>query len=140
MELVSFAEALKAEDILLVHGDAGARHSLATALRQRGKSVTTPRIGQTKALTYKARPWAVGKVASGGKDSEVQLFDLWESLKGQAGGYFSLRELAQIWWGSSERAEELQASLQSDKNLYFSRRLARSHELQGEIYRSGQTH
>ena len=120
MELVSFAEALKAEDILLVHGDAGARHSLATALRQRGKSVTTPRIGQTKVLTYNARPWAVGKVASGGKDSEVQLFDLWESLKGQAGGYFSLRELAQIWWGSSERAEELQASLQSDKNLYFS--------------------
>ena len=120
MELVSFADALKAEDIMLVHGDAGARHSLATALRQRGKSVTTPKIGQTKVLAYKPRPWALGKLRSGTESGQVDLNRLWESLIGRAGDYFSLRELAQIWWGTSERSGDMQTALESDKNLYFS--------------------
>lgn len=119
MELLSFAEALKADDIMLVHGDPGARHSLATALRQRGKSVSTPRIGQSKILHYKAKPWAVGALKAGSQTGAIDLFRLWESLKGQAGDFFSLRELAQIWWGAADRIAEMQAALESDKNIYF---------------------
>lgn len=118
-ELLSFAEALKADDIMLVHGDAAARHSLATALRQRGRSVRTPRIGQSRTLHYKARPWSVGRVKEGAETSSVDLPRLWESLKSRAGDHFSLRELSQIWWGASEREDELGAALQSDKNFYF---------------------
>ena len=120
MELVSFADALKAQDIMLVHGDPGARHSLATALRQRGKSVTTPKIGQTKILTYKERPWAVGKLQSGKESGQVDLFRLWESLKGRSGDFFSVRELCQVWWGTVERLDEMQSALESDSNVYFS--------------------
>ena len=119
MELLSFAEALKADDIMLVHGDPAARHSLATALRQRGKLVSTPRIGQSKILNYKAKPWAVGTLKSGGQTGEINLRRLWESLKGQAGDFFSLRELAQIWWGDTERTAEMQTVLESDNNFYF---------------------
>ena len=118
-ELVSFAEALRADDIMLVHGDPAARHSLATALRQRGRSVATPRIGQTKTLIYRARPWSVGSVKHGAEAGSVNLRRLWESLKARAGDHFSLRELSQIWWGASEREDELGAALQSDKNFYF---------------------
>jgi len=120
MELVSFADALKATDIMLVHGDPGARHSLATALRQRGKSVTTPKIGQTKVLSYKARPWGVSGVQSGKEQGNVDLFKLWESLKGRANDFFSIRELAQVWWGSTNRVDEMQSVLESDHNIYFS--------------------
>ncbi|MDE2819133.1 MAG: MBL fold metallo-hydrolase [Chloroflexota bacterium] len=118
-ELLSFAEALKADDIMLVHGDAAARHSLATALRQRGRSVATPRIGQTKTLIYRPRPWSVGGVRRGAEVDSVNLRRLWEALKTRAGDHFSLRELSQVWWGASEREDELEAALQSDKNFYF---------------------
>lgn len=119
MELVSFADALKADDIMLVHGDPSARHSLATALRQRGKSVTTPKIGQTKVLTYKERPWGVGALQSGKETGAVDVFRLWESLKDREGDFFSVRELAQVWWGTAERTDEMQSVLESDKNIYF---------------------
>lgn len=118
-ELLSFAEALNADDIMLVHGDAAARHSLATALRQRGRSVTTPRIGQTKTLNYRSRPWSIGGVTRGAEAGSVNLRRLWESLHSRSGDHFSLRELSQVWWGASEREEELEAALQSDKNFYF---------------------
>lgn len=118
-ELLSFAEALHAKDIMLVHGDAAARHSLATALRQRGRKVSTPRIGQTKTLIYKARPWSVGRLKNGTQAGYVDLRRLWQSLAGRVGDYFSLRELAQIWWGASARQDELKEALQSDRNMYF---------------------
>ncbi len=118
-ELLSFAEALRADDIMLVHGDAGARHSLATALRQRGRTVTTPRIGQTKTLIYRARTWSVGRVKAGAEVGALELRRLWDSLKDRAGDHFSARELSQIWWGASERQDELEAALQSNKNIYF---------------------
>jgi Cft2 family RNA processing exonuclease len=120
MELVSFADALQATDIMLVHGDPNARHSLATALRQRGKSVTTPKIGQTKVLTYQERPWGVGKINSGNEVGAVDLYKLWESLKDRANDFFSIRELAQVWWGNADRASELKTVLEGDTNLYFS--------------------
>jgi uncharacterized protein len=120
MELVSFADAVKADDIMLVHGDPSARHSLATALRQRGKSVTTPKIGQTKILSYKERPWGIGAIQSGKESGPVDLFRLWESLKGRDGDFFSVRELGQVWAGTTEHTEEMLLALESDKNIYFS--------------------
>lgn len=120
MELVSFADALKAQDIMLVHGDPSARHSLATALRQRGKSVTTPKIGQTKALSYKARPWGVGALQSGKELGPINLQQLWVSLKDREGDFFSLRELSQVWSGTADRIDEMQSALQGDQNFYFS--------------------
>lgn len=118
-ELVAFAEALKATDIMLVHGDAGARHSLATALRQRGKSVTTPKIGQTKEFSYKERPWGIGALKSGKQAGPVDLLHLWESLQVNQGDFYSLRELSQVWWGDAERTKEMQSALESDHNIYF---------------------
>ena len=120
MELVSFAEALKAQDIMLVHGDPGARHSLATALRQRGKSVTTPKIGQTKVLSYKERPWGIGALQSGKESGPVDLRRLWESLRGREGDFFSIRELSHVWSGATDGTEEMQLALQSEQNIYFS--------------------
>ena len=110
---------LDAGDIMLVHGDASARHSLATALRQRGRSVTTPTIGQTRVLTYKPRPWALGKLRAGGEAGAVDLRRLWESLKGRAGDYFSIRELSQMWWGGVDRADDMERALASERNIYF---------------------
>ena len=120
MELLSFAEALKADDIMLVHGDPAARHSLATALRQRGKSVSTPHIGQSKTFNYKPSPWAAGGLQFGHQKGDVDLPALWKALKGRVGDFFSLRELAQVWWGTAERAAEMRAVLESDRNFYFS--------------------
>lgn len=119
-ELVSIAEAFGAQDIMLVHGDEGARHSLATGLRQRQKTVITPRIGTERILSYTAKPWAVaGNVAKGQHTGDIELPKLWESLKNQAGSYFSSRELAQVWWGDGERAAEMQERLKQYDNLYF---------------------
>lgn len=119
MELVSFAEAMGAQDSMLVHGDAAARHSLATALRQRGRSVTTPSIGQSKVLTYKARPWALGKLSAGSEAGDVDLPRLWESLKARTGDHLSVRELSQVWWGSADRSDDMERALASERNIYF---------------------
>ncbi len=120
-ELVSLADAFKAQDIFLVHGDPGARHSVATALRQRDKNVRTPKIGQSYALQYKAKPWAIGKIQSGKAQGQVDLGQLWETLKAtHAGHFFSIRELAQVWWGDTERVDELKQALQDEnQNIYF---------------------
>ena len=117
-ELVSIAEALKAEEVMLVHGDPSARHSLATALRQRGKRVISPKIGQTEVFKFKKRPWALGRVKSGNETRSLEPSELWQALKGQAGSFFSSRELAQMWWGDAERAEEVVRTL--DQSVYFS--------------------
>jgi uncharacterized protein len=120
-ELVSIAEAFGAQDIMLVHGDEGARHSLATGLRQRQKTVITPRIGTERILNYAAKPWAVGaNIAKGQHTGDVDLAKLWENVKNQAGSYFSSRELAQVWWGDGERAAEIQDRLKQYDNVYFS--------------------
>jgi len=105
-ELVSMAEALDAQEIMLVHGDPGARHSLATALRQRGRRVISPRIAQTETFNFPRRPWAIGRVTTGSESRPLDPAALWDALKGQAGGFFSARELAQMWWGDAERGPE----------------------------------
>lgn len=116
-ELVQYAQALGAEEIMLVHGDPGARHSLATALRQRVKRVQTPRIGQTMPFTFVRRPWALGHIQSGQEARPLDPAELWERLKDQAGSFFSARELAQMWWGNAERHAEVVSALAD--NLYF---------------------
>lgn len=116
-ELVSLAEALNPDDVMLVHGDPGARHSVATALRQRGRRVLTPQIGQTIRLAYAPRPWALGQVRSGGETRPLDPAALWEALKSQAGSFFSARELARMWWGSDARRAEAAAALAG--SVYF---------------------
>ena len=117
-ELISIAEALDASDIMLVHGDPGARHSLATGLRQRGRHVTLTKIGRTQTLNYAKRPWALGRVKSGAQTKPFDARALWEQLKGQAGDFYSAGELAQMWWGSGDRAKEAMAALNKD-GLHF---------------------
>jgi Cft2 family RNA processing exonuclease len=117
-ELVNYAEALDADEIMLVHGDPGARHSLATALRQRGRRVHSPQSGQTQRFAFAQRPWALGRVAAGSESRSLDSAALWDSLKAQAGSYFSARELAQMWWGDAERHAEVVMALADD--VYFS--------------------
>lgn len=117
-ELVNIAEALKPEEVVLVHGDSGARHSLATALRQRGRHVRTPKIGQTTTFAFAKRPWAMGRVKTGSETRPLNPVELWTALKGQAGDFFSARELAQMWWGDPDRANEVTQAL--EHSIHFS--------------------
>lgn len=117
-ELINIAEALKVDEVMLVHGDPGARHSLATGLRQRGKRVLLPKIGQTETFTFAARPWALGQVKSGKETRPFDSQELWAQLKGQAGNFYSAQELAQMWWGDGSRAKEVTSLLNKDV-LYF---------------------
>ncbi len=120
-ELISIAESFSPQEIMLVHGEEGPRHSLATGLRQRQRITTTPRIGTERTFAFQSRPWAVGaKLKSGGHTGKVDLQQLWESLKAQAGSYFSSREIAQVWWGDGERSKEMAARLAQQDNVYFS--------------------
>jgi Cft2 family RNA processing exonuclease len=116
-ELVSVAEAMDAGEIMLVHGDSAARHSLATRLRQRGRHVITPRIGQMLTFDFPKRPWGIARVKSGDNTHALNAQALWESLRGQAGNFFSARELAQMWWGDSTRANDVIKALAN--SLYF---------------------
>lgn len=120
-ELVNVAKALKAKEVMLVHGDHGARHSLATALRRRQIVVTTPRIGTVREFKFKKKPWAVGaQVESGSETGAVDVEKLWANLSSRAGDYFSARELAQVWWGDGERTDDMVESLDSPDNIFFS--------------------
>jgi hypothetical protein len=119
-ELISIAEAFDPQEIMLVHGDEGPRHSLATGLRQRQRLVTTPRTGTERVFNFAPRPWAVGaKLQSGSHSGAVNIAKLWESLKNRAGDTFSARELAQVWWGDGERAAEMVTRLGQPDNLHF---------------------
>ncbi|NWF69072.1 MAG: MBL fold metallo-hydrolase [Chloroflexi bacterium] len=118
-ELVSVVDALGAEDTMLVHGDSSARFSLATALRQRGRAVLSPRIGQTVELTYAQRPFALaGKISSGHETRPLDPAALWQALKHNADSYYSARELARMWWGDDARHAEVARILTADM-LYF---------------------
>ncbi|MCA9915331.1 MAG: MBL fold metallo-hydrolase, partial [Anaerolineae bacterium] len=120
-ELISVAEAFSPQEIMLVHGDEGPRHSLATGLRQRQRITTTPRIGTERTFAFQSKPWAIGtKIKSGGHTGNVELPQLWDSLKAQAGSYFNSRELAQVWWGDGDKAKEMAARLNQQDNVYFS--------------------
>ncbi|MBN1678972.1 MAG: MBL fold metallo-hydrolase [Anaerolineae bacterium] len=117
-ELIGVAETLGAETIMLVHGDPGARHSLATGLRQRDKRVQTPGIGQTVELAFAPRPWALGHVKDGAETRPLDPKALWEALESNAGSFYGAAELARMWWGDPARAAEVVSLLSSDE-LYF---------------------
>jgi Cft2 family RNA processing exonuclease len=117
-ELITTAEALGAEEVLLVHGDPGARHSLATHLRQRQKHVQTPAMGQVVALDFGTRSWATGQVKSGTETRPLDPARLWASLEAQAGNFYTAGELALLWWGQPDRAHEVVRVLKADP-LYF---------------------
>ena len=120
-ELRMIAQALEPEEIMLVHGDEAARHSLATGLRQRQFITTTPRVGTERSFAFKERPWAIGAgVKQGSQTGDVDLVKLWQSVKGQAGSFFSSRELAQVWWGDGNRADAMKQRLNQQDNVYFS--------------------
>ena len=107
MELVNVAESFGTDEVMLVHGDHGARHSLATALRQRAKRVIQPKIGHTEVFQFAKRPWAIGnKIKSGSHKNPIDSAALWDALKAEAGNFYSARELAQMWWGDADRAAE----------------------------------
>jgi Cft2 family RNA processing exonuclease len=120
-ELRMIAQAFEPEEIMLVHGDEAARHSLATSLRQRQYITTTPRVGTERVMTFKARPWAIGAgVKQGSHTGEIDLQQLWESVKAQAGSFFSARELAQAWWGDGNQEKVMRERLNQQDNVYFS--------------------
>lgn len=116
-ELISIAESLGVDSVALVHGDGPARQSLSNNLRARGKSVRMPVTGTTIELNFPKRPWALG-VRSGSEIKPLEPASLWETLKDNAGSFFSTRELAQAWWGDATRAPEVQAMLEPD-GTYF---------------------
>ena len=117
-ELVSAAEMFSADEIALVHGDPSARQSLAAALRARGRAVRLPKSGQTLDWNFAKKPWNVAKVASGHHDAPIDAAALWQALAGQEGSFYSARELAQMWYGDSERADQVAAAL-ADDGIYF---------------------
>lgn len=127
-ELISFAESLGAEGIALVHGDGGARSSIAAGLRTRGKQVHLPKSGTSIELNFPKRPWAMG-VRSGSHTTGVDVEALWNSLKDSAGGFFNTRELAQAWWGDATREEEMLAALQHE-SVYFAQDWRKSNTFQ----------
>jgi len=119
-ELVNIARAMQPQEIMLVHGDPGARHSLATALRQRQIITTTPRVGTTRELQFRRKSWGVGvKLASGGHTEDFDAAKAWESLKDRAGDTFSARELALVWYGDAKREDDVIYILNRMDNLYF---------------------
>ena len=119
-ELITIADALGAEEIMLVHGDPGARHSLATNLRQRQKHVQTPKIGQTISFSFGPRPWALGQIKGGAETRPLDPHELWETIKAQAGNFYSAGEIARMWWGEGDkaRAQEVIRVLNAEP-IYF---------------------
>jgi Cft2 family RNA processing exonuclease len=127
-ELISIAEGLHAEGVALVHGDHGARHSIAASLRERGKQVHMPVTGSSIERTFAKRPWAVG-VQKGSEAKPLDPAALWETLKESAGSYYSTRELSRAWWGTDERAAEATSILETD-GVYFAQDWRRTNTFQ----------
>jgi len=116
-QLVSLVEVLDPKQVLLVHGDAGARESLATALRQRGRQVRLPGGGQ--AVEFSTMAQRTRRQARGlGVDRPLDARSLWLAVGDPGGGTFSAADLALDWWDEQDRADELAATLLAD-DLYF---------------------
>lgn len=122
-ELVNIAEAFGANDVMLVHGDAEARDSLARALRARQKIVRLPESGTAVTLEYQPLKAASKPKKKSGSEtaavdrSAVAAVDtaaIWEQVKGQP-GFYTAAELAQI---AGIDAAQIAAALKAD-NLYF---------------------
>ncbi|MCK6581116.1 MAG: MBL fold metallo-hydrolase [Anaerolineae bacterium] len=120
-ELVSVAESFDAEQIALVHGDPGARQSLANALRARGRIVRMPISGQALEWEFEKKPWRLAKSVQGAHPhaTKIDAKALWEALAGRSGDFYSAQELAQMWYGDAARANAVAAALMEDA-VYFS--------------------
>jgi hypothetical protein len=107
-QLISLTETLGPSDVLLVHGDAGARDSLSARLEERGRFVRQPRTGQAVELSY--RRTVLGAHYSGiGRNQPLDLARLWRALAGAGGGFFTAEELARAWWGTADHVGALVA-------------------------------
>ena len=103
-QLVSFVETLNPAQVFLVHGDEDARHSLAAALRARGRNVRLPRAGQ--AFGFDFTPAVRPAPAQGiGRRRPLDLQRLSHALQASvdaaagAGDLVTLLELAQTLVG-----------------------------------------
>lgn len=127
-QLVSFVETLDPAQVFLVHGDEGARHSLADALRARGRNVRLPRAGQSFGFNFTP---ALRPAASAiGQGRPLDLARLWHALQGAdttAGDLVARDELAQIWWGQRPTAAQMAAlaAALAEDDRYFAADRAR---------------
>lgn len=119
-QLISMVETLNPAHVILVHGDEEARLSLLGALKERKRNVHTPRAGQSLVFRFEtARSLPQRGI---GRQQPVDLHVLWQEVAGEAGGYFRLEELCQVWWGeTSDQAQcDRLADALAEDNLYFS--------------------
>ncbi len=119
-QLISMVETLNPAHVILVHGEASARASLAKALVDRKRSAYLPAAGQ--ALTFHFEASHRQATAGIGRGHLVEIHDLWQAVAGTAGGYFHLDELAQTWWGQEVRQEQIDglAEALARDAVYFS--------------------
>ena len=129
-QLVSMVETLDPAQVFLVHGDEDARHSLADALRARGRNVRLPRAGQSFGFNF--TPAVRPAPAQGiGQRRPLDLQRLWQALQAggdslptpDAGDLVTLAELAQTWWGerpgpTPAQLAELAAALAADERYF----------------------
>jgi Cft2 family RNA processing exonuclease len=116
-QLISLTEMLDPSEVYLVHGDEAARDSLAKALGERGRVVRLPHAGQSFTFRY-APSLAAKRVGGVGAGKPLEMRALWQAVAEPGGGYFTLRELAQAWWGDDDHEDELETALARD-DLYF---------------------
>src|SRR6185369_1914489 len=69
-------------------------------------------------FNFERKPWRIGLTQSGSHVETVDAAQLWEALRGQAGNYFSARELARMWSGDESQAAGISAALR-ENGIYF---------------------
>jgi Cft2 family RNA processing exonuclease/nucleotide-binding universal stress UspA family protein len=119
-QLISMVETLNPAHVILVHGEASARASLAKALVDRKRNTYLPAAGQTLTFHFEA---AYRQAAAGiGRGRPLEIHALWQAVAGTAGGYFHLHELAQTWWGQEVRQGQLDSLVEAlaQDAVYFS--------------------
>lgn len=128
-QLISLVETLDPAEVLLVHGDEEARASLRRSLSERGRSVSEPRSGQTFQYRFAPAPLLKGRRAIGA-GRPLDLAGLWEAVAAPESGplsgagvsispYYTLQELARLWWGEAESGSETLAAAIEEDDLYF---------------------
>ena len=100
-QLIALTETGDPTTVFVVHGDGSARASLQKALRERGRRVELPRVGQSFDLRFRG---------------SLDLGSLWREIADPGGSYFTLMELARAWWGDDSDAHvaELRSALEKD--------------------------
>jgi Cft2 family RNA processing exonuclease len=117
-QLISLCETLSPSEVVLVHGDESARASLARALGERKRRVHLPYAGQTVEFRFSKRPEYRKGI---GRRRDLDVASLWRETGFPAGGFFTLEELAEAWWGDAvaEKLIALKEALDGDC-LYYS--------------------